>query len=92
MRVGSIAPRKSGGFIAGTEDGIALVDPAADRFEIVANPEAELPDNRFNDGKVDRRGRFWAGTMDDRESARRGALYCIETNLELRRRSTATIG
>src|SRR5436189_5003292 len=67
MRIGSIAPKKSGGFIAGTDDGIALVDPATDRFEIVANPEAQLPDNRFNDGKVDRRGRFWAGTMDDGE-------------------------
>src|SRR5436190_796342 len=82
MRIGSISPKKSGGFIAGTEDGIALVDPATDRYEIVVNPEAHLPDNRFNDGKVDRRGRFWAGTMDDREKAATGALYCIETNLE----------
>ena len=32
LRVGSLAPRKSGGFIGGTEDGIAIIDPAADRF------------------------------------------------------------
>ena len=76
-RIGSLAPRKSGGFIAGTEDGIAIVDPAADRFEIIARPEKQLPDNRFNDGKVDRRGRFWAGTMDDSERAATGTLYCI---------------
>ena len=82
MRVGSIAPRKRGGFIAGTEDGIAIVDPAADRFEIVASPEEALPGNRFNDGKVDRRGRFWAGTMDDAEKADTGTLYCFGPELQ----------
>ncbi len=40
MRVGSIAPRKKGGFIAGTEDGIAAIDLDTGRFEIVADPEA----------------------------------------------------
>lgn len=81
MRVGSIAPRKSGGFIAGTEDGIAIVDPAANRFEVIARPEQDHPGNRFNDGKVDRRGRFWAGTMDDEEKAASGTLYCVEADV-----------
>ena len=81
LRIGSIAPRKSGGFIAGTEDGIAIVDPAAERFEIVARPEENLPGNRFNDGKIDRRGRFWAGTMDDREKEATGTLYCVDPDL-----------
>lgn len=81
MRIGSLAPRKSGGFIAGTDEGIAIVDPAADRFEIVANPEEQLPGNRFNDGKVDRRGRFWAGTMDSQEQTASGTLYCVDPDL-----------
>ena len=80
-RIGSLAPRSSGGFIAGTEDGIAVIDPGSDRFEIVADPEEKLPLNRFNDGKVDRRGRFWAGTMDDEERAATGSLYCIDADL-----------
>jgi len=80
LRIGALAPRRSGGFIAGTEDGIAIVDPAADRFEIIVRPEEKLPDNRFNDGKVDRRGRFWAGTMDDSEKAATGTLYCVDSN------------
>jgi len=83
LRIGSLAPRRSGGFIAGTEDGIAIVDPVADRFEIVANPESDLPDNRFNDGKVDRRGRFWAGSMDDGERQPSGTLYCVDQGLEI---------
>jgi D-xylonolactonase len=75
MRIGSLAPRSGGGFIGGTEDGIALIDPESDRFEIVAQPEQALPDNRFNDGKLDRQGRFWAGTMDDEERQASGTLY-----------------
>jgi len=80
MRVGSIAPRARGGFIAGTDRGIALVDLDQDRFEVVASPEQHLPHNRFNDGKVDRQGRFLAGTMDDREKGSAGALYRIDPN------------
>ncbi|MFL6722117.1 MAG: SMP-30/gluconolactonase/LRE family protein [Sphingomonas sp.] len=83
LRIGSLAPRRSGGFIAGTEDGIAIVDPAANRYEIIANPEEQLPGNRFNDGKVDRRGCFWAGTMDDREREASGTLYCIDADLRV---------
>ena len=81
FRVGSIVPRLGGGFIAGTDQGIAQFDPATGRLELMFNPEEELPDNRFNDGKIDRSGRFWAGTMDDLEHAARGSLYRIDPDL-----------
>ncbi len=44
----------------------------------------ERPGNRFNDGKVDPRGRFWAGTMDDAESGAHGTLYRLDGNGLLR--------
>lgn len=78
MRIGSIAPRASGGFIAGTEYGFAEVELELGRFDIFHNPEADLPANRFNDGKTDPSGRFWAGTMDDREQEALGALYRLD--------------
>lgn len=81
LRIGSLAPRAGGGFIAGTERGIALVDLDERRFEIVADPEPDRPGNRFNDGKVDRAGRFWAGTMDDAERDATGALYRVDPDL-----------
>ena len=81
FRVGSIAPRAGGGFIAGTDEGIAAIDLDGGKFEVVARPEANLPGNRFNDGKVDRRGRFWAGTMDDAERQDSGTLYCFDDGL-----------
>jgi sugar lactone lactonase YvrE len=84
FRVGSIAPRASGGFIAGTNEGIAEVDLSTGHLRILFNPEEELPNNRFNDGKVDRQGRFWAGTMDDRERGSAGTLYRIDPDLTWR--------
>jgi xylono-1,5-lactonase len=81
FRVGSLAPRAAGGFIAGTDRGLGLVDPERGRFALFADPEPDRPANRFNDGKVDREGRFWAGTMDDSEKAALGALYRVDPNL-----------
>ena len=80
FRIGSIAPRAGGGFIAGTEHGFALVDLDSNSFDLIADPDANLPGNRFNDGKVDRSGRFWAGTMDDREESARGTLYRLDSD------------
>ena len=82
VRVGSLAPRESGGFIAGTDGGFAGIDLDDERFDILFHPEPHLPTNRFNDGKVDRDGRFWAGTMDDREEQAQGALHRLGTDLK----------
>ena len=81
FRVGSITPRSRGGFIAGTDQGIAEIDLASGRLNVLFNPEEDLPGNRFNDGKVDRSGRFWAGTMDDEERQASGTLFRIEPDL-----------
>jgi xylono-1,5-lactonase len=81
FRVGSLVPRARGGFIAGTDQGIARIDLSAERFELLFNPEDDLPNNRFNDGKSDVHGRFWAGTMDDRERGSAGTLYRIDADL-----------
>ncbi|HXH52226.1 MAG TPA: SMP-30/gluconolactonase/LRE family protein [Sphingomicrobium sp.] len=81
IRVGSLVPRQSGGFIGGTEDGIAAIDLEAGRFQILLHPEIDQPENRFNDGKVDRHARFWAGTMHDPETEAAGALYLLDHEL-----------
>ena len=81
FRIGALAPRRAGGFVAGTDLGFAHVDLEAGLFEPFADPEADRPTNRFNDGKVDRHGRFWAGSMDDTEQQASGALYRLDSNL-----------
>lgn len=87
FRIGGMAPCRGGGFIAGTQHGLAWIDPATGLFEIFDNPEPDRPDNRFNDAKVDRAGRFWSGSMDDSERAASGALYRVDAD----RPSTPTV-
>ena len=84
-RICALALRRSGGLIVALASGIAFFDPATGAIERVAAPEAHLPQNRFNDGKCDRRGRFWAGTMDDRLSERTAALYRFDPDRSCRR-------
>jgi sugar lactone lactonase YvrE len=73
----SLLPRAAGGFIGGGYDG--FLEIAADlAVTVIADPEPDLPANRFNDGKVDRSGRFWAGTMDRHEREASGSLYRMD--------------
>ncbi|GAA4011715.1 hypothetical protein GCM10022280_06740 [Sphingomonas swuensis] len=81
FRLGSLIPRASGGYIAGTDRGLVHVNLDHGRFELLFDPEEDRETNRFNDAKVDRFGRLFAGTMDDEEKAASGAFYRIERSL-----------
>ncbi len=64
------------GLIVALRRGFALFDPASDREpRYLHQPEPALPGNRFNDGKCDAQGRFWAGTMDAGCVSPSGSLY-----------------
>ena len=63
--VTAMSLRSQGGLIIATTSGVSTWDPDSDRHERFAAPEADLPDNRSNDGKSDRGGRFWLGTMQN---------------------------
>jgi sugar lactone lactonase YvrE len=78
--VACIAPRADGGLIAGMETGLFAVDLLEDgtvRAERLAAPSGLGPGMRFNDGRTDRQGRFWSGTMFMDMAAARpvGKLY-----------------
>ena len=79
--IGSIAFRERGGLLAATRSGIHFLDFATARLDPAARPEAHLPDNRFNDGRCDRAGRFWAGTMSDVKRTAVGSLYRLDATL-----------
>jgi sugar lactone lactonase YvrE len=79
--VGSIAFRERGGMLAATKSGIHFLDPVTGTLGVAARPEAHLPDNRFNDGRCDRAGRFWAGTMCDVRRDPAGTLYRLDPDL-----------
>ncbi len=77
--IGCIVKRESGGFIAAVDAGLALLDDDLANLEIFADPENAIANNRFNDGKCDRQGRFWTGSLDRDEEAASGSLYCVST-------------
>lgn len=77
--ISAVAERASRpGLIVALRRSAALFDPATGTLVRLPTPEAEQarPGNRFNDGKCDAAGRFWAGTMDFDAKAATGALYC----------------
>lgn len=63
-RVGSFALRQAGGLVVAMEHGFALFDPLTGAMDVLAEPEHDKPDHRFNDGRCDREGRFLAGSMN----------------------------
>lgn len=84
--IGWVAPRLNGqGLVAGMRSGFAILqlDPLA--IISICSPEPDRKTNRLNDAKTDRRGRIWAGSMDDEEKQRSGALYRLDPSLNWQR-------
>lgn len=76
--VGSIAIRASGGWVAALRDGFWSVadDGTCEPIALVDHG----PRIRFNDGKCDPAGRFWAGTMGLDVAPGAGALYRLDVD------------
>lgn len=78
LKISAIARKTPNHYLAASDEGFVELD--LDRLSVskLVNPESGLPDNRFNDGKMDNYGRFWAGTMDDKHgSLAAGKLYML---------------
>jgi sugar lactone lactonase YvrE len=91
VQVGVLAPRTAGGLIMATRNGFALWDEHSEALTFLADPEADHPETRFNDGAVDPAGRFWAGTMlEDSEEwdLAPGNLYRLDPDYTLTRMET----
>lgn len=73
--IGSIVPRQRGGFVAAMQSGFKEVDLLTGAVVDLASPESDRQGMRFNDGKCDAKGRFWAGTLAVNPQPGRGSLY-----------------
>ena len=76
--VGCLAVRKAGGLVIATRTGFHDFDPATGTKTPIVDPEADLSDNRFNDGTTDRQGRIWAGTMATGTPTPIGSFYRLD--------------
>jgi sugar lactone lactonase YvrE len=79
LLTGSMALRDRGGFVLATSTGIYLYTPGSGMAaQRIAHPEADKEGLRLNDGRCDRRGRFWVGSMHDTNRQAVGTLYRLD--------------
>ncbi len=85
--IGSIGFAKNNKLVAGTRMGFAYIDLGDGSYEELADPEGDGRKNsvRMNDGKVDRAGRFWCGTMEDPGFGEFGSLYRFDPDHSVHR-------
>jgi L-arabinonolactonase len=99
--IGSLALRESGGAVLAMADGFNFFDFDTQRITPIYNPFADRPEYRFNDGKVDRKGRFFAGAMGldfdpldvskPMAPARNGSLFRLDPDLSVHELETGLI-
>jgi L-arabinonolactonase len=85
---GCLALRQKGGLILAMQRGFYFFDPDLGRVSPAVTSDITNPSVRMNDGKTDRQGRFWAGSVFESEtetSQPLGALYRLDTDLSCHR-------
>ncbi|WP_319479314.1 SMP-30/gluconolactonase/LRE family protein [uncultured Draconibacterium sp.] len=73
--IGTVVPTESGNALVALQNGIYHFNMETGAKKLLVDPEADIPDNRFNDGKCDPSGRFWAGTISLSGKKEVAALY-----------------
>lgn len=76
--LGSFVFASGGRLLLAVDSGLRLFDPATGESTLFADPNERRPGVAYNDSKLDRAGRLWAGTFDIPETDPRGILYCVE--------------
>lgn len=90
-KIGSMALRRNGGAVVALENGFHLLDFESGDVDLIHDPEPGKPKNRLNDGKVDKKGRFVAGSMDTSEEGPNGTLYRLDPDFSVHTLETGII-
>ena len=69
--------------LAGFESGFAYFRPADGDLHWLHKIHRDDGRVRLNDGRADRQGRFWAGSMIETEGSAVGGLYCLHQDHKL---------
>ena len=68
--------------ICGFASGFAYYNPLTGDIQWLQKIDQDNPGTRLNDGRADRQGRFWAGSMVESGEQGTGALYCLDRQLQ----------
>ena len=85
LEIGSFGLRPEGGFVIAAEDRFHLYGFGDGAAEALSDPLCDLALARFNDGKVDRQGRFVAGTASRSFREANGALFRLSAGAGVER-------
>lgn len=83
--IGAVVCAGENEVVLATQSGFQSYHTKQHTLTPLVDPEPDLPANRFNDGKCDASGRFWAGTMSIQEKEAAGSLYVLETDHSCRK-------
>lgn len=83
--VGAAVPAQPGKILLAMHDGIYRFDLKTEELLLVANPEENQPNIRFNDGKCDSSGRFYIGTMALNIEKGKGSLYRLDPSGQIQK-------
>lgn len=89
--VAAIGLHRQGGLIVGTRSSIAHCNPDTGLFTTLMEVEPASLGNRGNDGRVDRSGRFWFGTMSNSSRTPVGSLYVYNGEVLDKRRDSIVV-
>ncbi|QDK34677.1 SMP-30/gluconolactonase/LRE family protein [Sphingomonas sp. IC081] len=81
-RLGWVAEHAQGGLVGGFQDGVSRITLDPLTISERNDPEPHLPGNRMNDGKADRHGAIWCGTLEMAEENAIGTLYRLSPSGE----------
>jgi sugar lactone lactonase YvrE len=76
--IGCFALREQGGFILGLRSGYGRMNHWDAPIELLQSPSWDTAQVRFNDGRCDRQGRFWAGTMFEPRTHKGATLFRLD--------------
>lgn len=83
QRIGTVVPRESGGLVIAGDHGFAFLDVENGKVSPICDPEPDMADNRFNDGKCSPDGRFFAGTISLIKKTGSAKLYRLDPDLSV---------
>lgn len=75
---GCIAPAQGGGLVMALRDGIYRAREWGGPLRLLAAAPYDTSKQRFNDGKCDAQGRFWAGSLYEPKDKAMGVLYRLD--------------
>ncbi|ULC60546.1 SMP-30/gluconolactonase/LRE family protein [Flaviramulus sp. BrNp1-15] len=81
-RIGTIVPIDSEKSVVALHDGVYILNTKTSEYTLLSDAEANIPSNRFNDGKCDPSGRLWVGSMDLNTKPHAANLYMIDAKGE----------